>query len=116
VMETVNWPREHFMQLRDRHIHMVEEHGFGPDYDRRELGNYFLVNWNRLFGTLRKSKALEVPSDQLRKGLMIARLLELIEMRRAEYAEERASYGHHTNTSFAFARKYGDADYRHGSA
>jgi hypothetical protein len=91
-METFNCPREHFMQLRDRHLHMVEEYGFGPTYNRRELGEFFLANWNRLFGTLRKSKALEVSSDQIRKRLMIARLLDLIEMRRAEYADERARY------------------------
>ena len=29
------------------------------------------------------------PSDQFRKELMVSRLLDLIEMRRAEYAEER---------------------------
>jgi hypothetical protein len=60
------------------------------DYDRNALGEYFLANWYRLFGPLRKSKALEVPSDQFRKELMVSRLLDLIEGRRAEYAEERA--------------------------
>jgi hypothetical protein len=82
------------MQLRDWHLHMVEEYGFRPEYNRDELRKYFLTNYHRLFGPLRKSKAMEVPSDQLRKGLMIARLLDLIEMRRAEYAAERASYQH----------------------
>jgi hypothetical protein len=91
-METFNWPREHFMQLRNRHLHMVEEYGFRPDYNRDE--KYFLTNWSRLFGPLRKSKAMEVPSDPLRKELMVEQLLELIEMRRAEYAEERALYQH----------------------
>jgi hypothetical protein len=33
---------------------------------------------------------LEVPSDALRKAIMITRLLDLIEMRRAEYAAERS--------------------------
>ena len=94
VMETFNMPRKHFMQLRDRHLHMVEEHGFGPTYNCRELGEFFLTNWNRLFGTLRKSKALEVESDRLRKSLMVGRSLDLLEMRRAEYAEERAAYQH----------------------
>jgi hypothetical protein len=91
-MHTFNMPRESLMTLRDRHLHMVEEYGFGPDYNRDELRTYFLANWNRLFGTLRKSKALEVESDRLRKDLMIEQLLELIEMRRAEYADERAKY------------------------
>jgi hypothetical protein len=82
--------RESFMQLRDRHLLMVEEYGCRPDYDRDELREYFVTNWNRLFGTLRRSKALEVPSDRLRKEFMISRLLDLIEMRRAEYARERS--------------------------
>jgi hypothetical protein len=43
---------------------------------------------------LRKSKALEVESDRLRKSLMVGRLLDLIEMRRAEYADEPAAYQH----------------------
>jgi hypothetical protein len=41
-------------------------------------------------GRCEKSKALEVPSDSLRKAIMLSRLLDLIEMRRAEYAEERS--------------------------
>jgi hypothetical protein len=90
-MHTFNMPRKHFMQLRDRHLHMVEEYGFQREYNRDELRKYFLANYQRLFGMLRKSKALEVPSDQLRKELMVEQLLELIEMRRAEYAEERAA-------------------------
>jgi hypothetical protein len=92
VMETFNWPRQHFMQLRNRHLHMVEEYGIAATYNRHELGKHFLTNWNRLFGTLRRSKALEVPSDRLRKEIMICRLLDLIEMRRSEYADERAKY------------------------
>jgi hypothetical protein len=78
-------------ELRPRHLLMVEEHGFEQHgYDRNALGEYFLANWYRLFGALRKSKALEVPSDKLRKELMVSILLDLIEGRRAEYAEERA--------------------------
>jgi hypothetical protein len=94
-MPTFNFGgRKEFTELRPRHLLMVEEHGFGPDteYNRDELRAYFLENWNRLFGTLRKSKAKEVPSDQIRKEIMVTRLLELIEMRRAEYADERSKY------------------------
>jgi hypothetical protein len=68
----------------------MEECGFRHEYDRDALREYFLAHWNRLFGPLRRSKAREVPSDQLRKELMVSRLLDLIEMRRAEYAAERA--------------------------
>jgi hypothetical protein len=82
-------PRKAQTELRPRHLHMVEEYGFRSDYDRDALGEYFLANWYRLFGPLRESKALEVPSDQIRKELMVSRLLDLIEMR-AEYATERA--------------------------
>jgi hypothetical protein len=64
------------------------------EYDRDSLREYFLANWHRLFGALRKSKALEVPSDQLRKELMVSRLLDLIE---GEYAQERAV--HHFNSA-----------------
>jgi hypothetical protein len=42
------------------------------------------------YSVLRRSKALEVPSDQLHKELMVAQLPDLIEGRRQEYANERA--------------------------
>jgi hypothetical protein len=83
--------RTELRELRPRHLLMVEEYGIAPTYDRAELGEHFLTHWNRLFGTLRRSKALEVPSDRLRKILMVDRLLDLIEGRRAEYAAEAAA-------------------------
>jgi hypothetical protein len=83
-------PRTSLTELRPRHLLMVEEYGHQLEYDRDALRDYFLDNWYRLFGPLRKSKALEVPSDQFRKELMVSRLLDLIEMRRKEYANERA--------------------------
>jgi hypothetical protein len=93
TMPTYNFgSRKSLTELRPRMLAMVEEYGFGPDYDRDELRHYFSNNWYRLFGPLRKSKALEVPSDQLRKGLMISQLLDLIETRRAEYADERSNH------------------------
>jgi hypothetical protein len=79
------------MHLRPRHLLMVEEHGIRDEYDRDALAEYFTANWYRLFGALRKSKAHEVPSDALRKSIMIYWLLDLIEMRRDEYAAERAA-------------------------
>jgi hypothetical protein len=57
VMETFNWPRKHFMQLRDRHLHMVEEYGFRPEYNRDELRKYFLTNWSRLIRTFAKEQS-----------------------------------------------------------
>jgi hypothetical protein len=90
-MPTSNFgPRKELTELRPRHLLMVEEYGVAETYNRHELGQYFLTNWNRLFGTLRRSKAMEVPSDQLRKEMMVSRLLDLIEMRRSEYADERS--------------------------
>jgi hypothetical protein len=83
--------RQSLMHLRPRHLVMVEEYGFRDDYDRNALAEYFKAHWNRLFGTLRKSKALEVLSDALRKEIMLHQLLDLIEMRRDEYALERAA-------------------------
>jgi hypothetical protein len=76
--------------LRPRHLLMVEEYGFRREYDRDALQTYFLVNWHKLFGPLRRSRALETPSDQLRKELMVSQIIGLIEGRRQEYKNERA--------------------------
>jgi hypothetical protein len=84
-------PRKSIMDLTIKHLLQVEENGFQKDgYDRNALGDYFLANYDRLFGPIRKSKALEVPSDQFRKERIVHRLLDLIEGRRQEYANERA--------------------------
>ena len=91
-MPAFDWrPRKSLNELRPRHLHMVEEYGIAETYDRDALADHFMANWYRLFGPLRRSKAREVPSDQIRKGLMISRLLDLVEMRRSEYAAERAA-------------------------
>jgi hypothetical protein len=84
-------PRTELTELRPRHLLMVEEYGFDVHgFDRNALGDYFLANWYRMFGPLRRSNALEVPSDSQRKEIMVSRLPDLIEMRRAEYAAERS--------------------------
>ena len=107
-MHTFNFGRRtHFMELRPRHLLMVEEYGFGPDYDRAELRTYFLANWNRLFGTIRKSKAHEVPSDQLRKELMVEQVLELIdETGRVRRRAIEISAAEITNTNSSRRRMY----------
>jgi len=98
-------PRTELTELRSRHLHMVEEHGFEKHgYDRKALGDYFLKNYNRLFGSIRKSKALEVQSDQFRKELIIHRLLDLIELRRQEYKNERAGLPRHDHIGSAASR------------
>jgi hypothetical protein len=69
---------------------MVEEYGLEKHgYDRTKTRDYFLENYDKLFGRLRP-KAKEVPSDEFRKYLMVFQLLHLIDGRRAEYAQERA--------------------------
>jgi hypothetical protein len=83
------WPS--LMHLRPRHLSMVEEQGIRAGYDREALAEYFTAHGYRLFGALQKSNALEVPSDALRKSIMIHWLPDLIEMRRDEYAAERAA-------------------------
>jgi hypothetical protein len=83
--------RKSIMDLTIKHLLQVEENGFQKDgYDRNALGEFFLANHDRLFGPIRKSKAREVPSDQFRKERIVHRLLDLIEGRRQEYANERA--------------------------
>jgi hypothetical protein len=55
--------RKSIMDLTIKHLLQVEENGFQKDgYDRNALGEYFLANYTRLFGSIRKSKALEVPA------------------------------------------------------
>jgi hypothetical protein len=74
------------MQLRNRHLDVIRDYGCEDTYDRREVEAYFMANYNKLFGPLRRSKAKEIPSDELRKSLLITQLLNLIELRREENA------------------------------
>jgi hypothetical protein len=83
--------RESLMQLRPRHLIWVEEIGISETYDRGEMHDYMMENYDRLFGPLRRPKSREVPSDQFRKSVMISTLLDLAESRREEYARERSS-------------------------
>jgi len=95
-----NGPRESLMELRPRHLLMVDQYGHTEvGYDREALSEYFFVHWNRLFGTIRKTKASEVESDKLRKRVMIAQLISLIEGRQAEYREERSGIPRTSNNS-----------------
>jgi hypothetical protein len=107
VMPAYNFgPLKSFTELRPRHLLMVEEHGFEKHgYNRDAVRDYLLKNYNRLFGTLRKSKALEVASDQIRKELIVHRLLELIEGRRQEYRNERAGLPRYHHIDIADARR-----------
>jgi hypothetical protein len=64
----------------------VEETGIRPTYDRSEMHDWFSVNYDRLFGPLRRPKSKAVQSDAWRKGMMVARLLSFIELRSLETA------------------------------
>ena len=79
-------PRRDFMELRSRHLDQVEKIGIRPTFDRAQKHEYFMANYDRLFGPLRRPKSAEVPSNTFRKGLMISQLLSLIELRREEIA------------------------------
>jgi hypothetical protein len=92
-----NGKRKEFTELRPRHLHMVEEYGFKEHgYDRAATRDYFLENYDKLFGRLRR-KGQEVPNDEFRKYLIVFELLNLIDGRRAEYAMERAGTLRTTN-------------------
>jgi hypothetical protein len=91
-MQTFNFgKRTSLMELRPRHLVWVEEIGITESYDRSEMHDYFMENYSSLFGSLRRRKVDEVPSDRLRKSVMISRLLDMAETRRDEYAAERAA-------------------------
>jgi hypothetical protein len=57
---------------------MVEEYGIAQIYDRDAWGEHFLAHWFRRFRLLRRLKVREMPSDQVRKGLPVSRLLDLL--------------------------------------
>jgi hypothetical protein len=76
VMPSFRMKREHFTQLRDRHLVWVEELGSSKEpFDRSHWNDYLMANWNRLFPLLRRRKVDEVPSDKFRKSWMITELL-----------------------------------------
>lgn len=87
TMPTRNFgPRQSLTELRPRHLEWVEEIGIRPDYDRSEMYDYMMFHYDRMFGPLRRPRSKAVPSDTWRKGMMVSRLLSLIELRREEVA------------------------------
>jgi hypothetical protein len=50
----------------------------------------FTANYNKIFGRFRRRGDPEVSSDELKKSILIERLIGLIAQRRKEYAAERA--------------------------
>jgi hypothetical protein len=82
--------RRSLMHLRPRHLVWVEELGIREHYNRSDMHDFMLENYNTLFGPLRRPKSKEVPSDRFRKSWMIGNLLDLVEARRAEIEQEAA--------------------------
>jgi hypothetical protein len=90
-MPSFDRKRRSLMHLRPRHLLWVEELGIREKYDRSDMHGYMVEHYNALFGPLRRPKANEVPSDELRKSWMVSSLLDLVDDRRADYARERAA-------------------------
>ena len=85
-MPPFNSPRTHLMQLNNKHLDMIRDYGAADTFDRGEVGAYFISNYRKLFGSIRRSKAKEVPSDRLRESFLVSQLLDLIDLRREENA------------------------------
>jgi hypothetical protein len=86
--------RESLMQLRLRHLEKVDRVAKRANYNRADMHELLLTNYDRLFGPLRRPKTKEVPSDAFRKSWMIGNLLDIIEARRDELLakKEEAAY------------------------
>jgi hypothetical protein len=82
--------RQSLYELRPSALHMVEEYGFVTEPTLDVLRDYFLANYNKIFGRFRRRGDPEVPSDALKKQILVERLIGLIGQRRKEYAAERA--------------------------
>jgi hypothetical protein len=83
--------RRSLMDLVPRHLDWIEKLADRPidgspgrpSYNRSDMLEFFVLNYDRYFGCLRGSKIKAVPSDELRKFLMVSTLLDLVDDRRA---------------------------------
>ncbi len=76
--------RTSLMQLRPRHLATVEHIARRSNYHRATQHEFMLQNYSSIFGGGLRPKKLEVPSDELRKSLMIMRMLDIVDERREE--------------------------------
>jgi hypothetical protein len=83
-MPPYNSPREHFMQLRNKHLEWIDDLGHREKYDRADLHDYMMAHYDSMFGPLRRPKRNAVPSDELRKSFIVSDLLDLVDTRREE--------------------------------
>jgi hypothetical protein len=78
--------RTSLTQLRHRHLDQIDRVARRPHYDRESYQEYWLENYDRLFGPLRRPRSKETPFDiSWRKPLMIGLLLDKVEERRAYF-------------------------------
>jgi len=84
-----NAKRPSLMQLRPRHLDKIEILAKRRHYHRADQHDFMLQSYDRLFGALRP-KGKQVPSDELRKSLMLFGLLDLVQARRDEIEEDDA--------------------------
>ena len=82
-------PRQSLYELRPSALVLVEEFGHVTEPSLDKLCDYFLANYNKIFGRFRRRGDPEVPSDALKKQILVERLVGLIGQRRKEYAVER---------------------------
>jgi hypothetical protein len=86
--------RQSLYELRPSALVLVEEHGYVTEPSLDVLRDHFLANYDKVFGRFRRRGDHEVPSDQLKKSILVERLVELIDQRRLEYAAERSRFKH----------------------
>jgi hypothetical protein len=72
------------MQLNNRHLGWIDDLGRREKYNRSNMHDLMLERYDSMFGPLRRPKRNAVPSDELRKGILVSGLLDLIGTRREE--------------------------------
>jgi hypothetical protein len=86
-----NLKRTSLTELRPKHFATGESIAHRKHYDRTSQHEFMMERYANIFGGgLRRKKLDEVPSDELRKWVMIYRLLDWVEERRAEIEADRA--------------------------
>lgn len=88
VMPHPDKKRASLMELRPRHLATAEHIARRKHYDRRSQHEFMMLKWNSIFGGGLRSKAKTVPSDELRKSLMVSGILDIVEMRREQLTHQ----------------------------
>ena len=82
--------RESIWALRERHWAFVERLARRPSYNRLTQFEFMLPNYEKYFGPIRWPRSAAAPNDQLRKALLLAKLLDQVDARRLEIEEDSA--------------------------